>query len=62
MTATAAEQHITQISHHIDAAEEIAEAEFFTISGASPLALENLLARLKRLQSTIEIFAATASK
>jgi hypothetical protein len=52
-----AEQHLSQLSHHIDAAEEIAEAQFFTIANGSPLALRNLLARLARLQQTIEVAA-----
>jgi hypothetical protein len=54
----AAEQHLAQMSHHMDAMEELADAEFFTISHGSGLALGNLLARLDRLKLTIELAAA----
>ena len=53
----AAEQQLAQLSHHVDAAEELANREFFTLANASPLALRNLLARLARLQQTIEMAA-----
>jgi hypothetical protein len=49
--------HITQLSHHMDAMEELADAEFFTIAHGSGLALGNLLARLDRLKLSIELAA-----
>ena len=55
----AAIPHISQLSQHMDAMEELADREFFTIAKGSPLALRNLLARLEELQRTIEL-AATA--
>ena len=54
---TAALQHISEISHHVDALEDLTEREFFSIAQSSPLALGNLLARLARLQQTIEMAA-----
>ena len=61
MTATPTTQdakpHLTQLSHHMDAMEQIADDEFFTISHGSGLALRNLLARLDRLKLTIELAA-----
>ena len=55
---TAAITQLSQISQHLDALEEIADDQFFTIANGSPLALENLRARLARLQLTIELAAA----
>jgi hypothetical protein len=55
--ATPTQQHISQLSQHVDALEELTEGEFFTIAAGSPLALGNLLARLTRLQHTIEMAA-----
>lgn len=54
---TAAQQHLSQLSHHIDAAEQLADREFFSIASGSPLALHNLRSRLRRLQQTIEMAA-----
>ena len=51
------EQTLTQLSRHVDAAEQLADAELFSIAQSSPLALGNLLARLGRLQQTIEMAA-----
>lgn len=48
---------IAELSHHIDAAEQLADQEFFTIAQGSPQALDNLRARLLRLQQTIEMAA-----
>ncbi len=55
--STPALQRISEISHHVDALEEIAEREFFTIAQGSPQALDNLLARLGRVQQTIQMAA-----
>jgi hypothetical protein len=55
---TAAIAHLSEISHHVDALEELTDAEFFTIAHGSPQALGNLLARLDRLKLTIELAAA----
>jgi hypothetical protein len=55
--STTTEHHISQLSHHVDAMEELTEREFFTIADGSPLALQNLRARLARLQQTIEMAA-----
>jgi len=57
MTDITAIARISQMAHHVDAMEELAEREFFTIAGGSPLALANLQARLARLQQTIEMAA-----
>ena len=51
-------QAMAQLSHHVDAMEELTEHEFFTIAQGEPLALANLRARLARLQQTIEWAAA----
>lgn len=53
----AARRPIAQLSQHVDAMEALADDEFFSITEASPLALANLLARLRRLEQTIEIAA-----
>jgi hypothetical protein len=47
------QQQLSQLSHHVDAMEVIAEH----IDGNHPLALANLRARLARLQRTIEAAA-----
>lgn len=52
------EQHLRELSQHLDAMEALADAEFFTLASGSPQALDNLLARLARLQLTIELAAA----
>ena len=57
MNDLAAIARISQLSHHVDAMEDITEREFFTIASGSPLALNNLLARLACLQQTIEMAA-----
>ena len=61
MTATPTTQdaipHVSQLSQLMDAMESLADDEFFTISHGSPQALGNLLARLERLQLTIELAA-----
>jgi hypothetical protein len=49
--------HISQLSQLMDDMEQLADAEFFTISHGSGLALGNLLARLDRLKLTIELAA-----
>jgi hypothetical protein len=49
---------IGQLSHHVDALEDLTDREFFTIASGSPLALNNLLARLDRIKLTIELAAA----
>jgi len=54
---TAGLQHISEIAHHVDALEELTDREFFSIAQSSPLALHNLLARLTRLQQTIQLAA-----
>lgn len=54
---TATEQQLSQLSQHVDAMEVLTDREFFSIADASPLALDNLRARLSRLQQTIEMAA-----
>lgn len=54
---TSTQQHIAQLSQHLDAMETLADNEFFSLAGGSPQALENVLARLQRLQLTIELAA-----
>lgn len=56
--ALAAITHISQLSKHMDAMETLADDQFFTLAHGSPQALDNLLARLQRLQLTIELAAA----
>lgn len=48
---------MTTLSRHVDEAETLADAEFFTVASASKPALCNLLSRLQRLQQTIEMAA-----
>ena len=55
--ASTTEQHLSQLSQHVDAMEELTDGEFFTIAQGSPLALDNLLARLARVQQTIAVAA-----
>jgi hypothetical protein len=50
-------QALGQLSHHVDAMERLSDREFFTIASGNPLALNNLLARLRRLEQTIEMAA-----
>ena len=57
MSDPAAITHIAKLSQHMDDMEQLADAEFFTIACGSPQALGNLLARLERLQLTIELAA-----
>ena len=61
MTATPTTQdaipHISKLSQHMDDMEQLADDQFFTIAHGSPQALGNLLARLERLQLTIELAA-----
>ena len=61
MTATPTTQdaisHISALSQHMDDMEQLADEQFFTIAHGSPQALSNLLARLERLQLTIELAA-----
>ncbi len=53
----AALRPLAALSHHVDAMEALADDEFFSIVNGSPQALSNLLARLRRLEQTIEIAA-----
>jgi hypothetical protein len=48
---------LAQLSHHLYAMEDLTEREPRNIASGSPLALNNLLARLARLQQTIETAA-----
>lgn len=57
MPFATAEHVTTQLSHHVDEMEQLADSEYWTLAGGSPLALNNLLARLQRLQETIELAA-----
>jgi len=52
------EQHLRELSQHLDAMESITDDQFFTLASGSPQALDSLLARLARLQLTIELAAA----
>ena len=54
--------HISKLSHLMDDMEQLADDEFFTIAHGSPQALGNLLARLERLQLTIEMAAGLAQQ
>ncbi len=53
----AALRPLAALSQHVDAMEALADDEFFSIVNGSPQALDNLLARLRRLEQTIEIAA-----
>lgn len=48
---------LTALSHHVDGLEVLMENPQCLLT-ASPLALSNLLARLRRLEQTIETAAA----
>jgi hypothetical protein len=50
-------QAMTQFSRHVDSLESLADEQLSAIAQGSPQALSNLLARLTRLQHTIEIAA-----
>lgn len=47
-------QAMALASQHVDALEALADTEAATFAASSPLALSNLLARLRRLQNIIE--------
>ena len=57
LTTQDAIPHISKLSHLMDDMEQLADEQFFTIACGSPQALGNLLARLERLQLTIELAA-----
>lgn len=47
-------QAMALASQHVDALEALADTEAATLAQGTPQALDNLLARLRRLQTTIE--------
>jgi hypothetical protein len=47
-------QAMTCLSHHVDAMEALTDEQLSAIAQGSPQALNNLLARLTRLQHTIQ--------
>ena len=47
-------QAMTRLSHCVDAMEALADQQLAAIAQGSPQALSNLLARLNRLQATIQ--------